>query len=235
MHVVSNHNAIVPSVSKFPMDKGLIFESIDYQESDSSHKNLQLFWLANSMALIAESSAKHAFSFPTFSANPSKKSAALSLKIPPQEAVREDEAPSVLHLIQWGMGGCQVTSMIWGALGGCKLILNFLMRANSLILEEAVAFVRLTESAMLEIIHATELLQGIFLSLNLAPNTLSIWTMKNKWKDDSVWDKHREHMEGRWHPLRDKLSSVGNLFSINLHTNSDLDGGKIGKWWDLNL
>jgi len=38
-----------------------------------------------------------------------------------------------------------------------------------------------------------------------------------------------EHMEGRWHPLRDKLSSVGNLFSINLHTNSDLDGGKIGK------
>lgn len=37
-----------------------------------------------------------------------------------------------------------------------------------------------------------------------------------------------EHIEGKWHPLCIKLSSVGSLFSMNLQTINDFEGGKLG-------
>jgi len=64
--------------------------------------------------------------------------------------------PSVLHLIQKGGGGCQMTSIISGALGGCKVTLNFFRMTKLEMLEDATVFVRLPDKAVLDIIEETE-------------------------------------------------------------------------------
>lgn len=71
------------------------------------------------MALIApQSSALKALPGPKFSDIQSKKSALKSLKMIPQAELVEVAAPSVLAFVQLIKGGCQITSLITGALGG---------------------------------------------------------------------------------------------------------------------
>jgi hypothetical protein len=47
------------------------------------------------------------------------------------------EAPSQLHLTQFRIGGCQITSLILGAFPNFNLTWNFLRRTNSEIFEYA--------------------------------------------------------------------------------------------------
>jgi hypothetical protein len=56
---------------------------------------------------------------PKGSAKANKKSAELSLKTPPHEAMPglPLEAPSTLHLVQFKEGGSQITSLRTGTLG----------------------------------------------------------------------------------------------------------------------
>lgn len=72
-----------------------------------------------------------------FSAKQRRNLESLFLKIPPQEEVVFVAAPSVLHLIQSKMGGCQRTSIIFGAFGGWIDTLNFFKMIKSVIDDEA--------------------------------------------------------------------------------------------------
>jgi len=76
--------------------------------------------------------------------------------MPPQDERLPFVDPSVLHLIQKGGGGCQMTSMIKGALGGCKVTLNFLNMTKLVMLADATVFVRCPDNAVLEIIEDTD-------------------------------------------------------------------------------
>ena len=76
------------------------------EESNSNQRLDQLLVAAISMALIApESSAWKALPVPVFSAKHKIKSAWGFLKMPPQAEILLHADPSVLHLIQKGMGG----------------------------------------------------------------------------------------------------------------------------------
>lgn len=80
----------------------------------------------------------------------------LSLKIHPQEDMFPLVEPSVLHLTQFGEGGCQITSMIFGALGGWRMTLNFFSITKFDMLGDATDFDRFPDSAVLEIIVAID-------------------------------------------------------------------------------
>jgi hypothetical protein len=75
--------------------------------------------------------------------------------------------PSVLHLIQEGEGAFQKTSLMTGALGGCKVMLNFFNKTKSDI-ETQVALVQLPTRLIFDIIEEIELFQGILMLLNLS-------------------------------------------------------------------
>jgi len=66
----------------------------------------------------------------------------------------------VLHLVQFGKGGCQITSMTFGALGGFNFTPNFLncMKLDTLL--TTTDFERLPDKVVLE---AREVFQGILL------------------------------------------------------------------------
>lgn len=96
-------------------------------------------------------------SVPKFCAKQPRLSDSLFLKIPPQAACEGVPAakPSVLYLIQFKIEGCQITSVISGALGGwiVKLkafkILNSSMEFLTIFLElfpnrETLAMIKLT-------------------------------------------------------------------------------------------
>jgi len=51
---------------------------------------------------------------------------------------------------------------------------------------------------------------------------------KNKWKVDSLQAKKVEHIERLLHPLILRISSVGNLSCISVHTKKDFEGGISG-------
>lgn len=51
---------------------------------------------------------------------------------------------------------------------------------------------------------------------------------KNKWKVDSLQAKQVEPIERLLHPLVFRLSSVGNLSCIGVHTKKDFEGGISG-------
>jgi len=100
------------------------------------------------MAVIAPtSSAFSALPFTTLKAKLPKWSTLPSLKIPPLPAkpVRPDAAPSVLHFIQSKNGGCQITSIVVGGLGGLMLTLKALRSTKSEIEEEDTLLVKLPE------------------------------------------------------------------------------------------
>lgn len=75
--------------------------------------------------------------------------------------------PSVLHLIQLKIGGFQITSIIFGALGGCTETLNFFKIMKSNMEEEAVLLVRFPAIEVLDKMQEMELLQFEVLLLNL--------------------------------------------------------------------
>jgi hypothetical protein len=137
-------------------------------ESDSNQREVHWCCTAISIALIApESSAWYALPIPVFSAKQSKNLASLSLNIPPQDEDVLVADPSVLHLIQRKIGGCQTTSIILGAFGGWIQTLNFFKIIKSDIEDEATVLERLLDRETFEMIVEIADLQWIFLSLNL--------------------------------------------------------------------
>ena len=78
---------------------------------------------ASSIALIAPNNlACKAFPILVFSPNQMRSSELLCLKMPLQEDMMPEVEPSMLHFVQkGGGGGCQITSIILGALGGDEL------------------------------------------------------------------------------------------------------------------
>ena len=138
-------------------------------ESVSIQRFSHLLWLAISIALSTpDISAWYADPPPMFSAKQQSKIALEFLNIPPQEEFVVFEAPSVLHFTQLAMGGCQITSLMTGALGGCMLILNFFKMTRSLT-EELEAFeVLFLDRATLEIMLLIANLQCVLLDWNLA-------------------------------------------------------------------
>ena len=109
------------------------------------------------MALIApDNSACKEFPIPAFSPKQRRKSDLLSLKIPPQEERLPFVDPSVLHLIQKGGGGCQMTSIINGALGECKVTLNFFRITKLEMLADATYFVWFLDNVVFGIIKEME-------------------------------------------------------------------------------
>ncbi|CAJ2652263.1 unnamed protein product [Trifolium pratense] len=129
-------------------------------ESDSSQRFFQFLQLASSIALIApQISAMNADFKPVFSAKQHKKSALWFLKMPPQDEVKELEAPSVLHFTQCSNGGCQKTSLRTVGLGGCKLTFKFFRTMNSVIDGEATPIVLLPVREVLDKIQASAVFQ----------------------------------------------------------------------------
>lgn len=197
----------------------------------SNYENLQV-----SMALIAPKiSAWSALPKPVFSPKQSKKSELLSLKIPPQEDWLLFVDPSVLHFIQFGDSGIQITSITWGAQGGCSFTLNFLnikLVTSRVALQGIFVFWNLswflayqTPLKMLIRVATRTILHCGFQELLHKSQTSSlVWKLrvqlivptnhlhklrtyvhsKNRWKDDSTVELHREHIDGRWKPLDNK-------------------------------
>jgi len=81
------------------------------------------------------------------------------LKIPPQADVREFDELPILHLIHSKIGGCHMTYMIWGALGGCTLTLNFFRMIKSAIADDATVEDWLPMKALFAMIEEIELFQ----------------------------------------------------------------------------
>jgi hypothetical protein len=73
----------------------------------------------------------------------------------------------VLHLIQEGKGGLQITSLIFGAFGGCKLTLNFLRITKFEMLADATTFDKFPDKQVLAMTLDKELLQGTVFLENL--------------------------------------------------------------------
>jgi len=77
---------------------------MSYSELNSSHSTRQL--------------ACKEFPMPVFSPKQISISEFQFLKMPPQDDKLPDVEPSVLHFVQFKGGGCHISSIILGALGG---------------------------------------------------------------------------------------------------------------------
>lgn len=73
----------------------------------------------------------------------------------------------MLHLVQFGEGGCQTTSITCGAFGGLSLKLNFLRSIKLETLAKATNFERLPDKEVLDMIVAREVFQGIIWFWNI--------------------------------------------------------------------
>jgi len=92
-----------------------IIESVYNQRFD------QPLLCAISIAIITPDNSTNKYdSTPKLCAKQPRQSDSLFLKIPPQAACQGVPAAtlSILHLVQFKRGGCQITSIISGALGG---------------------------------------------------------------------------------------------------------------------
>jgi len=105
---------------------GFLRALIKSSESATSKRFFQLKVSASSIALIApEISSCKAFPRPVYSLKQSRNSKLLFLNIPPQDDKFPLVEPLVLHLVQIGGGGCHMTSITLGGIGGCSLNLTF--------------------------------------------------------------------------------------------------------------
>lgn len=170
VHASDNMQAVVPTVSQLPRNEGMVLESIHHQ-SWIWFKPEGFPLMTCSNLYCSHSSWK--FSMVSIS-NPNilcKAKEEHRVFIPENSPTRRGciiAAPSVLHLIQSKIGGCQTTSIILGAFGGWIDTLNFFKIIKSVMDDESTVLERLLVRETLEIMVEIDDFQWIFLSWNLS-------------------------------------------------------------------